>query len=184
MILERLEVFKQAANSNGPINMAESSKLTQIKNAQFKKSRLAGHDTKVLLDYQVPARLEEIEKLAEAVNMALPDRDLAFSVNLCLDELITNTIVHGLKGATGRFIHVQINMSNEWLEILLKDDAPRFDPFMQAPVPNLDLDVSERPIGGLGVHIVKKLMDEVHADYDSTGNLIVLLKRLHHQVTM
>jgi anti-sigma regulatory factor (Ser/Thr protein kinase) len=55
---------------------------------------------------------------------------------------------------------------------------------MQAPVPNLDLDVSERPIGGLGVHIVKKLMDEVHADYDGTGNLIVLLKRLHHQVTM
>ena len=164
-----------------PNNMAESNKPTQIKEAQFKESRLAGHKQKVLLDYQVPARLEEIEKLAEAVNKALPDRDLAFSVNLCLEELITNTIVHGLKGAADRFIHVQINISNEWLEILLKDDAPRFDPFMQAPIPNLDLDINERPIGGLGVHMVKKLMDEVHADYDGTGNLIVLLKRLHHQ---
>jgi serine/threonine-protein kinase RsbW len=164
--------------------MAESNKPIQIKEAKCKESRLCASDLKVLLDYQVPARLEEIEKLAEAVNKALPDRDLAFAVNLCLDELITNTIVHGLKGATGRFIHVQINMSNEWLEILLKDDAPQFDPFMQAPVPNLDLDVSERPIGGLGVHIVKKLMDEVHADYDDTGNLIVLLKRLHRQDTI
>lgn len=164
--------------------MAKSNKPIQLKEAQFKESRLDGHNAKVLLDYQAPARLEEIEKLAEAVNKALPDRDLAFSVNLCLDELITNTIVHGLKGAAGRFIHVQINSSDEWLEILLKDDAPKFDPFMQAPVPNLNLGINERPIGGLGVHIVKKLMDEVHADYDGTGNLIVLLKRLHHQATI
>jgi serine/threonine-protein kinase RsbW len=182
MILGRRKVFfKQAVNSNGPLNMAEFSKPTQIKDAQLKDSRLAGHNAKVLLDYLVPARLEEIEKLADAVNKALADRDLAFSVNLCLDELITNTIVHGLNGATGRFIYVQINMSDEWLEILLKDDAPRFDPFMQAPTPNLDLDINHRPIGGLGVHLVKKLMDEVHADYDGTGNLIVLLKRLSHQ---
>lgn len=153
------------------------------KPAQIKESRLCGHNTKLLLDYQVPTRLEEIEKLAEAVNKVLPDRDLAFSVNLCLDELITNTIVHGLKGAAGRFIHVQINSSDEWLEILLKDDAPRFDPFMQAPIPNLNLDINERPIGGLGVHLVKKLMDDVHAYYDGTGNLIVLLKRLQHRTS-
>lgn len=151
------------------------------KPAQMKESRFCEHNQKVLLDYQLPTRLEEIEILADAVNKALPDRDLAFSVNLCLEELITNTILHGLKGAADRFIHVQINISDEWLEILLKDDAPPFDPFMQAPKPNLDLDVNERPIGGLGVHMVKKLMDDVHADYDGSGNLIVLLKRLHHQ---
>lgn len=137
----------------------------------------------MLLDYQVPARLEELEKLANAVNKVLPDRDLAFSANLCLEELITNTILHGLKGAADRFIHVRINISNEWLEILLKDDAPRFDPFAQAPKPNLEQDINERPIGGLGVHLVKKLMDDVHAYYDGTGNLIVLLKNLHHQTT-
>ncbi len=162
--------------------MAKSNKPTQIKEAKFKESRLCGHNKKVLLDYQVPTRLKEIEKLANAVSEVLPERqDLAFSANLCLEELITNTILHGLKGAADRFIHVQISISNEWLEILLKDDAPRFDPFMQAPRPNLDLDINERPIGGLGVHMVKKLMDDVHAYYDGTGNLIVLLKSLHHQ---
>jgi anti-sigma regulatory factor (Ser/Thr protein kinase) len=163
--------------------MAKSDKPTLIQEAEFKESGLDGHDKQVLLDYQVPTRLEEIEKLAEAVNKVLPDPGLAFSANLCLEELITNTILHGLKGASDRFIHVRINLSNEWLEILLKDDAPRFDPFMQAPKPNLDLDINERPIGGLGVHLVKKLMDDVHADYDGTGNSIVLRKRLHHQTT-
>ncbi len=160
-----------------------SNKPAQIQEAKFKESRLCGHNKKVLLDYQVPTRLEEIEKLAADVNKAISNRDLAFAVNLCLEELISNTIFYGLKGASNRFIHVQISISNEWLEILVKDDAPRFDPFMQAPKPNLDLNINERPIGGLGVHMVKKLMDKVHADYDGTGNLVVLLKNLHHQTT-
>jgi serine/threonine-protein kinase RsbW len=163
--------------------MAESNKPTQIQEAEFMESRLCGHNKKVLLDYQMPTRLEEIEKLAKAVDKVLPDRDLAFSVNLCLEELITNTILHGLKGATDRFIHVKISISNEWLEILLKDDAPRYDPFMQAPKPNLDLDINERPIGGLGVHLVKTLMNDVHAYYEGTGNLFVLYKALRHQAS-
>lgn len=164
--------------------MAKSNKPTLLQETEIKESGLDGHDKQVLLDYQAPTRLEEIEKLTEAVNKALPDADLAFAANLCLEELITNTILYGLKGASDRFIHVQISVSDEWLEILLKDDAPRFDPFLQAPKPKLDLDINERPIGGLGVHLVKKLMDDVHADYDGTGNSIVLLKRLHHQAAI
>ena len=143
-----------------------------------KKSRPGNQNWKVLLDFRLPARLEEIEKLAEAVNKVLTDRDLAFSATLCLEELITNTIVYGLKRASDRFIHVRLSVSDEWLEILLKDDAPRFDPFSQVPRPDLELDISERPIGGLGVHLVKTLMDEVHAYYDGTGNLFVLYKAL------
>lgn len=163
--------------------MEKPEKPILIMNARFKESLVCGQEKKVLLDRQVPARLEEIEKLANAVNQALPDRNLAFAANLCLEELISNIILHGLKGAADRFIHVQISVSNEWLEILLLDDAPQFDPFMQAPKPNLSLDVKERPIGGLGVHMVKKLMDDVHASYDGTGNLIVLLKSLHPRTT-
>ncbi|SFM34234.1 ATP-binding protein [Nitrosomonas communis] len=157
----------------------KSNKPPQIKESKPKESHVCENNKEVLLDCRVPARLEEIEKLADAVNKALSDPDLAFSVNLCLEELITNTILHGLKCANNRFIHVRMSVSNEWLEILLKDDAPQYDPFKQAPKPNLDLDINERPVGGLGVHIVKKLMDDVQAYYDGTGNLIILLKKLH-----
>lgn len=161
----------------------KSNKPGQFPEAKFGNPGLCGHNKRVLLDYRMPARLDEVEKLADAVNRVLPDYNLAFFANLCLEELITNTIIHGLMGDADRFIHVQISVSDEWLEILLKDDAPRFDPFLHAPSPNLDLDINERPIGGLGVHMVKKLMDDVHAYYDGTGNLIVLLKRLHHQTS-
>lgn len=160
--------------------MVKSNKPPQTKEATSREFQLCGNNKEVLLDYQMPARLEEIKKLAHAVNKVLPDRDLAFAANLCLEELIANTILHGLKGASNRFIHVRMSISNEWLEILLKDDAPQYDPFKQAPKPKLDLDMNERPVGGLGVHIVKKLMDDAQAYYDGTGNLIILLKRLHH----
>lgn len=133
----------------------------------------------LLLDYQMPSRLEEIASLAEAVEGVLPERqDLAFSANLCLEELITNTIQHGLNGASDRIVNVRISISDEWLEIILKDDAPPFDPFAEAPQPDIDLAIDERPIGGLGVHMVKMMMDDARTYYDGSGNLIVLLKTL------
>ena len=133
----------------------------------------------LLLDYSMPSRLEEIARLAKAIEAVLPDRsDITFAVNLCLDELLTNTILHGLDSASDRIIMVNISRSDEWLEIRLKDDAPPFDPFAEAPKPDLDLGVEERPIGGLGVHLVKTLMDDVSAHYVGDGNLIVLLKKL------
>lgn len=140
------------------------------------------HHKTLLLDYQLPAHLQELEKLAAAVEEALPEHpDLAFSVNLCLDELITNTILHGLQGAQNRLIRVRINISVQLLEIFIKDDAPHFDPFLQAPIPDLDLDLDERQVGGLGVHLVKTLMDDVRTYYDGSGNLIVLLKTLRKE---
>ena len=134
---------------------------------------------KRLLDYRLPSRLEEIARLAEAVDSALAERpDLAFAANLCLEELLTNTILYGLGSTPDREIQVSISMSDQWLEINIKDDAPAYDPFVEAPLPDLELGVDERPIGGLGVHLVKTLMDDVQANYDGSGNLIVLLKTL------
>ena len=133
---------------------------------------------KVLLqEFSLLSRLSEIERLADGVSAALPDRpDLAFAANLCLEELITNIITHGLNGAPDHIIQVRISLSDEWLEIVLKDDAPPFDPFKEVPEPDFTIALKDRPIGGLGVHLVKTLMDDAHAHYDGSGNLIVMLK--------
>jgi anti-sigma regulatory factor (Ser/Thr protein kinase) len=160
--------------------MVHQNNPSPFKSPDFLESEGCGHDKRVLLDFSMPAQIPEIEKLACAVNEAMSGcRDLAFSVNLCLEELIVNTIHHGLKEAAGHGIRIRISISDEWLEILVKDDAPQFDPFGQRPPPNLDLGIDERPIGGLGVYMVKTLMDRATAYYDGTGNLIVLCKSLH-----
>jgi serine phosphatase RsbU (regulator of sigma subunit)/anti-sigma regulatory factor (Ser/Thr protein kinase) len=133
----------------------------------------------LLLEHSFPSSIDELPKVAQLVDEVLADRrELALATNLCLEELIVNTVNHGLKGAADREIHIRLTISDEWLQILLKDDAPKFDPFNEAPTPNLDLDAEQRPIGGLGVHLIKSMMDRAEAFYDGSGNLIVLLKTL------
>ena len=139
----------------------------------------AGNGGALLLEYRLLSRIEEIPKLADAVSAALPDRsDLAFAANLCLEELITNTIKYGLQGRADHQIQVRMTRSDEWLEITIRDDAPRFDPFVAVPEPDLELGVVERPIGGLGIHLVRRMMDRAHAEWDGAGNVIVLAKRV------
>jgi serine/threonine-protein kinase RsbW/sigma-B regulation protein RsbU (phosphoserine phosphatase) len=132
---------------------------------------------RLLLDYVMPSQVRMVESLAEIVEGAIGDRpDLAFSTTICLEELITNTIAHGLGNAPDHSIRVRILRSHEGLEISIKDDAPAFDPFHEAPLPDLDGDIENRTVGGLGLHIVRTLMDEAWASYDGTGNLITLKK--------
>lgn len=132
-----------------------------------------------LMDYLMPSKLEEIERLAHAVETALDDLpDVAFSINLCLEELITNTILYGLSGSPDRQIRVRMLRSTDWLEVIIEDDAPPFNPFAEAPEPNIDADIDERPIGGLGVHLVRTMMDETTFHHDGQGNRISLRKQL------
>jgi anti-sigma regulatory factor (Ser/Thr protein kinase) len=131
----------------------------------------------LLLEYQLPSRLSEIAILAVAVEQALQQWPaLVFSINLCLEELITNIIEHGLQGTKDSSIQVQIFDCATYLEIRLKDDAPAFDPFSAVPSPDLNLALADRPVGGLGVYLVKQLMDELKASYEGDGNLIIMRK--------
>lgn len=133
----------------------------------------------LLLEHRLESRLSALETLAAAVSAALPERaDLAFKVNLCLEEIIANIIRHGLGGAPGHEIRVRLSCAGDRLEVTVEDDAPRYDPFAQAPVPDLELDLERRPVGGLGVHLVKTLMDRVRAEHHGAGNRIVLEKKM------
>lgn len=137
-------------------------------------------DDKVLLmDYSMPSQVVMFGDLAVSVEDAIADRpDLAFSTNLCLEELITNTIQYGLGNAPDHTIRVRISRTRDFLEIEVQDDAPYFDPFNAAPLPDVGASVEDRQIGGLGVHLVRSLMDDVLASYDGTGNRITLKKTL------
>lgn len=137
--------------------------------------------------WRMAARLEDIPALAQAVSQALSeglsdvalDLDrLGYQVNLCIDELVTNIILHGLDSDASRWVGITLAREAGWLQIILRDDAPAFDCFAEASSPDLALDVQERPIGGLGVHIVRTLMDEYRSVYDGTGNTVTLRKRL------
>lgn len=132
------------------------------------------------LDVTIVNDLEELGRLAGLVDdfvarNALPE-SVAFNLNLCLDELITNIVSYGYDDDGRHDIHVAATLEDGVLVCTITDDAHEYDPFVEAPEPDLDLDVEDRPIGGLGVFLVKEFMDRTDYRRDGDRNVITLWK--------
>ena len=74
-------------------------------------------------------------------------------------------------------VTVEVELDQERVTVTITDDGPPFDPFRQA-APDTTLSVDERPIGGLGIHLVRELMDEVSYQRRDGQNVVVLVKQL------
>jgi len=106
----------------------------------------------------------------------LSDDDM-MAINLALDEVITNIIDYGYDDQADHEIHVTMAVEGERLTIEVEDDARQFDP-LQAPPPDLDLPLEERPVGGLGIHIVRSLMDTVEHQRRNDRNVLTMQKTI------
>jgi len=98
-------------------------------------------------------------------------------VNLALDEAISNIIAHAHDDPGAHDIAVRIALADGALSAELSDDGREFDP-RAAPPPDLDASLDERRIGGLGIHLVRRLMDEVHYRREGGRNHLSFAKRI------
>lgn len=126
-------------------------------------------------------RLEEIERLAGIVESFsakhhLPDA-VAFAFNLSLDELVTNVILYGFDDVQDHTIDVRLTLDKGVMHAEIRDDARAFNP-LDVPTPNLDAPIEERRIGGLGIHIVREMMDKVSYEREGGRNILRLSKRV------
>jgi len=129
----------------------------------------------------------ELERLAEAVDAWVAavelDPAVAFHLNLSLDELLTNTIDHGIERNGGEHrIEVALDLVDGVVRVRIVDDGRPFDPFAEAPPPDLDSDVDDRPIGGLGVHLVRTFMDSARYERVGDRNVVELTKSVESAV--
>jgi serine/threonine-protein kinase RsbW len=134
------------------------------------------------LTLRIANDLAELARVAENVDAFCAARDLpadcAFKLNIALEELLTNTISYGFDDGQRHEIALDIAVVGEDLVAELSDDARPFDPLEEAPPPDLDSPIEERRIGGLGVHLVRTLMDEVTYAYRDGRNRVRLRKRI------
>ncbi len=79
---------------------------------------------------------------------------------LSLDEVLTNIITHGVGDDGRRAIAVQIDIGGGYLSAVVSDDGTPFDP-LSLPAPDIHAPLEERKIGGLGIHLLRQLMDKV-----------------------
>ena len=101
---------------------------------------------------------------------------LGFS--LVLEELGINILTHGGKGKERRpEIEIVLTSEDHALTIEVLDDGHPFDPLQDSPKPDLTATIEGRPIGGLGIHLVRNLMDDLHYQRDAGKNRLTLVAR-------
>ena len=116
------------------------------------------------------------EFAAQAARDAGMDDSATYAVELCMDEACTNVIEHAYEGKEGGEIECTCDSDDKDLTIIIHDHGKSFDPSTIA-IPDLDADLDARPVGGLGVYLMKKLMDEVEFEpMGEAGNVLTMVK--------
>jgi anti-sigma regulatory factor (Ser/Thr protein kinase) len=99
------------------------------------------------------------------------------SVNVALDELLTNTVNYGFLKRSDGALSIEVDLQPDRLTLTLIDNGAPFDPWIRI-APDTTLSMESRRIGGLGIHLVKKMMDESRYEYRDGKNIVVLVKQV------
>lgn len=137
------------------------------------------HDGSITI--RLPAALKEIERLNQLVRKfgelhEIPSREL-YAVNLAIDEVVSNIVQHGYDEPTAHEVVVSIQAAGADVESRVVDQGREFNP-LEAEEPDLEAPLQEREIGGLGVHLVRNLMDRTEYRREGAKNVLTMRKRI------
>jgi serine/threonine-protein kinase RsbW len=110
---------------------------------------------------------------AEAAGL---DPDAVYEVQLAVDEACANIIEHAYGGEGNGDIECTCRIDPDKLTMVLRDSGRPFDP-ASVPEPDLSCGIEERQARGLGLYLLRKLMDEVRFEFTESGNVLTLVKR-------
>ncbi len=111
-----------------------------------------------------------------AKDFGLPENDI-YAVELAVDEACTNVIEHAYDGVPRGEIECTCESDDKKMTIMLRDHGRPFDP-NSIPAPDLKADINKRKVGGLGIYLMKRYMDEVrYEQLGESGNLVIMVKR-------
>lgn len=139
----------------------------------------------------VPGRYKEIKRICEFVAAGAAqagfDENTIFHMELCCDEASTNIIEHAYGEEGIGNILISYKVGNEDFTIVMRDNGEAFDPSSVPPPPAIANNeasaeelTSQLRIGGLGLHFIRNLMDEVYFTSDRLrGNELVMVKKLN-----
>ena len=125
---------------------------------------------------ELPPLVAALENFCEASNL---DAAMLQATELALDELITNIISYAYPGSDQHRIIVDFSCESQLgrkvLKIVIADDGIAFDPFQQAAPAKIS-SLEEQELGGVGIHLVKKFMDDCSYERLDDRNVGTLLK--------
>ena len=115
-----------------------------------------------------------LDELGDEWELPVP---LVFSLNLVLEEALTNIILYGFEDQNGHTIEIDFKKDENQLYITFVDDGIAYDPTTKED-PDISLSTEDRPIGGLGIFLIKKIMDQVEYQRKENRNFLMLTKNI------
>jgi len=129
----------------------------------------------------VRSAIEAIAPASERAESWLAEQqvsaDVAYLASLAIEELVTNCIKYGYDESNDHTVKVVLSVDDGALRIEVIDDGRAFNP-LAVPAPDLSLAMADRPIGGLGIHLLRKLADDVTYERRDGTNRLMLTKRI------
>ena len=133
------------------------------------------------LEISLANDLRELAGVASKIDRFCEARDIepqvAYAVNLSVDEILTNTISYAYDDDEPHRIELVVRMEDGTLVVVIEDDSAAFDVTAETQ-PEVDAPLSERDIGGLGLFLVHQMMDGVEYRRRDGRNVVTLTKRV------
>lgn len=126
----------------------------------------------------VPAKMEHLEDAKEYLRGQIPPEFAAQATNVILvaEELLVNVFSYAYPDGTEGEAEISLGLAElegePMLLFTVRDWGAAFNPFEEAPQPDLSLDVEGRPIGGLGVFLIKQVSQRQFWSYENGTNFI------------
>lgn len=124
--------------------------------------------------------VEELTKLPEFVDTVCEEAGVSMalvaSINLALEEAATNVVLYAYQEGKGT-IDIDASYAPQYIKFIISDSGIPFDPTQKEDA-DITLSAEERPIGGLGIYLVRKIMDSVSYERVDGHNILTLIKDL------
>ena len=122
----------------------------------------------------IPQLNEFIDSVAEEVGLEM---SLTMSLNLALEEAVVNVMEYAYPEGQKGDVEIEVTADQEWMTFVIADTGIAFDPTMKEDA-DTTLSAEERPIGGLGIFLVRQLMDVIDYKRQDNKNVLTLRKKL------
>jgi serine/threonine-protein kinase RsbW len=129
---------------------------------------------------QFAAKFEYLDEIRDFVGAiardgGFSDKDV-YNIQLATDEAASNIIEHAYENTSDGILELSCGVRDDLITIVLVDHGESFDP-SEIPLPDLKADLSDRKIGGLGIFLMRKLMDEVHYEAKPNKSNVLTMKK-------